>query len=226
MPGETTNMKFSVDNSEGALSFISVNCELIEKTVLGNNRFYFTRHPVAVNFPGFKARGNLLEQVAQLTLPPYSQQNAKTKKLHQKKATYWDMKKIVYPKNEIVPTTLGKIVNISYSLAVELIYDGCCSGCFDKALAHIPVQIFITDFFKLEPTVEAPMGWAPQVMPTVNLSLGPLNESYERGNQNNQGTEQQLEKMQIQDNFMKPQTSYDSSTLNVELEMTQRQITD
>ena len=226
MPGETTNMRFSVDNSEGRLSFISVKCELIEKTVLGNNRFRFNRHPVAISLPGFKAGGNLLEQVVQLTLPPYSQINAKNKKIHQKRITsYSDISNIIYPENEIVPTTLGKIVNISYSLAVELIYDGCCSCCFDNAIAHIPVQIFIPDF-KFEPTVEAPMAWAPQVMPTVNLSLGPLNESYGGGNQTYQGTEQQLGKMQIQDNFMKPQTSYDSSTFSVELQMTQRQITD
>ena len=94
MPGETTNLRLSVDNSQGKVNFTGIKCELIESVILVQERpNLLKRTLIALNLPGFDGKDSLPEQVVRLTLPPCSQSSANPKTLNYKGYQYSDIKK-------------------------------------------------------------------------------------------------------------------------------------
>ena len=221
IPGETTNLGFFVDNSKGGLVFESVRCELIEKIALGNYRYLFRNNVVELNFPGIEPKANSRRQEVQITLPPYKPQNIKSKRIPYKRYRYDDVHKMRYGKNELVPTTRGKLVDVQYFLAVELINHEWGAGCcFSNPIVEILVQVYLPSF-TLNNNIQAPQDWNPKLMSSSNFALdvAPTMNYYEGVDPDSQNQARQLkqdaeiltQKMGMDDNFMKPHKNFDDN---------------
>ena len=200
MPGETTKIKFSVDNSQGNLAFLSVRCELLEQVIIGNVHRTFQYLPAFISFPGFAEKAPLRENEADLTIPNYNPLTLKSKKIHYKRYGFHDVHAMRQRFGTVDPTTFGKIVNVKHFLAVELVYNGSCFCCLRPPRILIPVQIYSPQF-TLPPMYQAPQDWHPKMMPTTNLTL----DAQIYGEAPKQNT-QLISAMNT--NFMKPQQDF------------------
>ena len=215
MPGETTNLIFKVDNTQGKYSFATTKCELVQKIWLGTQYIFHTR-PVVIDLPGFNANETLPEQRVQLTLPPYNPTKLKHKRIPYKRLTYSDVHAMRVTPDELHLTTQGKIVSTQFFLAVELNFTGC-TCCFSNPTVMIPVQVFVPPFTLAYNDVVAPLDWNPKVMPVANLTIEmppftPVTNY--PGGQQQQQEGQLIYQMQANDNYMKPQQNFDNNTFS------------
>ena len=172
-PGQTANVKYTIDNSNSSVNFNTTKFTLSEEVLMGeysSGGYNFSvANPLLVKeIEGVKQKTMVQEKEVQIIIPPCDASDLKTKKLPFKNVKGSQIVNLKLNKDEINPTVEGKYVRLRHHLSVELNSDAGC--CLNFPRVKFPIRILYPQI-ALKSTVEPPYGWNPKFMPVNNLSL-------------------------------------------------------
>ena len=170
-PGETVDVRVTVDNTHSKLSWSHIRCDLIEEVIVDDGTFRYRNIPVTVEVPGVKKKTGITEKTISLALPPYYPSKVKSRRIPLKATDYDDVNQMVYPKKELIATTTGRSFSVRYTLAVELIYTDTICCCLTEKVVYLPVHVRVPSFKSSTSNIQVPHNWNPRYWATKTITV-------------------------------------------------------